>query len=103
MKKEFAYLNIIVLMFLSASLFYILNRNNRVHEFRTNFIDMCRDYNNSDIPDKKIKNAYLIWYNIPSYNDMLFSFKTLKIENYVDEKIANELKRPYEDNIKNLK
>lgn len=83
--------------------FYSLNRSSRVFDFRVKVSQTCCDYDISDIPNKKIKDASLIYHNLPSYSDMTWSFKPLKLETYVDKKIVDELKRPYEDNLILLK
>jgi hypothetical protein len=82
---------------------YSLNRNSKVFNFRNEVIQICYDYNRSDIPDKKIVNAFLIYHNMPSYTDMIYSFKPLKLETYLDKKVVDELNRPYKENLKDIK
>jgi len=103
MKIIFNKIIIVLLLGLFSLCVYSLSRNMQVSSFRNNVIDICYDYNVSDIPDKKINNAYLIYHSLPSYNDMVNSFKPLKLETYLDKDIVDELNRPYKDNLKNLK
>ena len=82
---------------------FLLIRSTQVYNFRNNVIDICYDYNTSDISDKKIKDAWLVYHSLPSFDDMLWSFKPLKFETYIDKKIVNEINLPYEYNLENLK
>lgn len=77
---------------------YFLQRDSIVFDLRYKISTMCIEYNNSDIPNKKIKNAMLIYQSLPSYNKMVHSFEPLIIENYIDSTILKELERPYKEN-----
>jgi len=82
---------------------YSIIRSTKVFDFRNEVIVICYDYNRSDMPDKKIVDAFLIYRKMPSYNDMIYSFKPLKLETYVNKTVVNELNRTYEYNLKDLK
>ena len=102
MKKIYYPIMIALLLALSFA-FYSLTRNTLVYNFRNSVVDICYDYNTSDISDKKIKDAFLVYHTLPSYNDMVLSFKPLKLETYLSKTIISELNRPYQENLKNLK
>lgn len=101
-KKLFIFIITVVLIFLIYS-FYSLNRISRVFDLRIKISGMCYDYNESNIPNKKIKDAYLIYKSLPTYDEMVHSFKPLTLENYIDSTVLDELERPYIDNLENLK
>ena len=103
MKQKLAIVFLISALIGLSFCFYSLNRNSKVYDFRDKVMTTCSKYNKSDIPDKKIKDAWLIYNSLPSYHDMLYSFKPLKIETYLDKKIVDELNRPYKENLENLK
>lgn len=93
------FFSIMTMLLLSLALsFYFLQRNAEVFDLRQRISVMCIEYNNSDIPNKKIKNAMLIYQSLPCYNKMVKSFKPLTIENYIDSTILKELERPYKEN-----
>jgi hypothetical protein len=85
---------LIFIIVLGISLF-VLFRNKKVYTFRLKLIDMCGNYNMRHIDDYKINtdtDAFTWLYRkLPSYNKMLFSFKSLKIESYITEEHYEKL------------
>ena len=87
----------VMLLWLFTSM-YFLQRNSKVFDLRYKISTMCIEYNRADIPNKKIKNAMLIYGSLPLYDEMVRSFEPLTIENYIDSTILKELERPYKEN-----
>lgn len=61
---------------------FIMLRNNAVFRFRSLLINQCTSYNYrlnvSDMTEYEEKNAWNIYYKLPSYHDMVYSFKPLR-------------------------
>jgi hypothetical protein len=66
---------------------FVLFRNQKVSTFRGKLIDMCGDYNMRHIEDWEIGNdvdAFVWLYGtLPTYTEMLYSFKPLKLGSYI--------------------
>jgi hypothetical protein len=92
--------NIVVAILGIAAIFavwavvYISKRNNEVCDFRKKIIHLCHERNVRRIIQlvpNPANSWVLFYYNLPSYDSMLHSFKPLKLESYYTEEEINEL------------
>lgn len=69
-----------------------LNRNDSVLRFRERIEKLCYNYWIKHRSDDSFENPYsLIYEKMPSYNEMLFSFKPLKEEYWLSKEDINKL------------
>lgn len=77
--------------------FYCLHRIYEVYKFRNKIIDLCYEYNRRHIISDYFeqfhtgKSAYDWFLHKYSSEDMVFSFKKLKLESWYTEKEINKL------------
>lgn len=89
----FPFIITVIILFFYVSLFigiiWLLKRNSDVCDFRNRIIDVCNEYNTRHIleydPGNEKTDALIMYQNLPTYQEMVFSFKPLKIENYLTE------------------
>jgi hypothetical protein len=81
---------IVFSLIISLGLFIVifgLIRNNKVAKFRNDIIDLCQDYNrrhSKEIFSGNAESAYdWLYRKLPSYNEMVMSFKPLTLESYI--------------------
>ena len=97
-----AALIVIIESVIVASIYYLMWRNNKVHDFRIEVIDKCYDVSRNFLDslkdDKELNERYEEFeqlemkkneiYSKHSYHSMLFSLKQLKLERwYTKEEI----------------
>ena len=83
---------IIITILISGLIYsiYMLERNRKVCDFRNKVNNLAYKYNMRHLGENK--DGWDLSYNkLPSYDDMLYSFKSLKLESYFDENTINEL------------
>lgn len=89
------YIILIICALLLIYSLWLLDRNRRVQVFRGSIVDMISEYSQKKISQFEFDDwewAYK-WYenNFVSYNRMVFSFKSLKFENWIPEGILHIL------------
>jgi len=71
-------------------------RTQKVYQFRNYITDLCYSKSIKDLDNLGVNNyesAYEWFYHkkVPSYDEMLFSFKPLKLENWFDKEDIERL------------
>lgn len=74
---------------------YMMDRNKKVYKLRIRILDLCEDYNKRHIDEifrGEDEGAHnWLYRKLPSYEDMLISFKPLKLETYITEEDYQKL------------
>lgn len=74
---------------------YMMDRNKKVYKLRIRILDLCEDYNKRHIDEifrGEDEGAHnWLYRKLPSYEDMLISFKPLKLETYITEEEYQKL------------
>lgn len=86
-----------VILFLTAVLFYcgwLIWRNKMVYKFRIHVLKLIEEKSNIESKNGNWKYGNIEKYygKLPSYDKMLFSFKSLKLKLYFTKKEISELK-----------
>jgi len=83
---------IIITILISGLIYciYMLERNRKVGAFRNKVNNLAYEYSIRHLGENK--DGWDLSYNkLPSHDDMLHSFKSLKLESYFDKNTINEL------------
>ena len=70
---------------------YFMKRNHKVKDFRLKVIHLNSDLETYQISLGKKYSGHKIYKKLPSYNRMVYSFKKLTLENYLDQKDIDQL------------
>lgn len=85
----------ILLLILSSGNIYLIIRNKRVFEFYSRnldiYYDWCMRHTKEIVEGKEDDLLELFTKTHPTYEKMLYSFKPLKLENWIDKKTLEKL------------